>query len=95
MKKVNGISWNTVRTDLMSDPEVQIAYEAEERKERLQIMLAEWRRHAGLTRAQVAERMGVTPPTVSRMESNIVKASIDTLARYAKACGIKHPQITL
>ena len=43
----------------MSNPEVQAAYEAEERKERLQAMLAEWRHHAGLTRAQVAERMGV------------------------------------
>ncbi len=95
MTKVKGIAWDTVRADLMSDPEVQAAYEAEERKERLQIMLAEWRRHAGLTRAQVAERMGVTPPTVSRMESNIVKASLDTLIRYAHACGIKHPQITL
>ncbi|MNI94606.1 Antitoxin HigA [compost metagenome] len=95
MKKAKGIAWETVRTDLMSDPEVQAAYEAEERKERLQIMLAEWRSHAGLTRAQVAERMGVTPPTVSRMESNIVKASLDTLVRYANACGIKHPQITL
>jgi DNA-binding XRE family transcriptional regulator len=95
MKKVNGVAWGTVREELMSDPEVQAAYEAEERKVRLQAMLAEWRKHAGLTRAQVAERMGVTPPTVSRMESNIVKASIDTLARYAKACGIKHPKITL
>ncbi len=95
MKKVKNIPWEAVREDLMSDPAVQAAYEAEERKERLQAMLAEWRNHAGLTRAQVAERMGVTPPTVSRMESNIIKASLETLARYARACGIKHPQITL
>lgn len=90
-----GVEWGAVRAELMSDPEVQIAYEAELRKERLQAMLAEWRKSAGLTRAQVAERMGVTPPTVSRMESNIIKASIDTLVRYARACGIKHPQIML
>jgi len=95
MKKVKGVAWETVRADLMSDPDVQAAYEAEERKERLQAMLAEWRSHAGLTRAQVAERMGVTPPTVSRMEANIVKASLDTLVRYAKACGVVHPKITL
>lgn len=95
MKKVKGIAWEAVREDLMSDPVVQAAYESEERKERLQAMLAEWRNHAGLTRAQVAERMGVTPPTVSRMESNITKASLETLARYARACGIKHPQIML
>lgn len=90
-----GVEWDVVRANLMSDPDVQAAYEAELRKERLQAMLAEWRNSAGLTRAQVAERMGVTPPTVSRMESNIIKASIDTLVRYAIACGIKHPQIKL
>lgn len=90
-----GVEWNVVRSNLMLDPDVQAAYDAELRKERLQAMLAEWRNSAGLTRAQVAERMGVTPPTVSRMESNIIKASIDTLVRYARACGIKHPQIML
>ncbi|TDB61748.1 helix-turn-helix domain-containing protein [Photorhabdus khanii] len=79
----------------MKDPEYRAAYEAEERKEKLQALLAEWRRNAGITRAQVAERMGVKPPTVSRMESNINKASIDTLARYARACGVEKLQITL
>lgn len=95
MKKVNGVAWEQVRSELMSDPAVQEAYEAEERKIRLQEMLAEWRKHAGLTRAQVAERMGVTPPTVSRMEANIIKASLETISRYARACGVKHPQIVL
>lgn len=95
MKKIKGVAWETVRSELMSDPDELAAYEALERKERLRAMLAEWREHAGLTRAQVAERMGVTPPTVSRMETNVTKASLDTLARYASACGVKHPKITL
>ena len=95
MKKTKSVAWDDVRTDRLSSPEVQAAMEAEERKARLQAMLAEWRNHAGLTRAQVAERMGVTPPTVSRMEANIVRASLETIARYARACGIKHPQILL
>ncbi|WP_188093414.1 helix-turn-helix domain-containing protein [Photorhabdus heterorhabditis] len=84
-----------LHAEWMKDPEYRAAYEAEERKEKLQALLAEWRNNAGITRAQVAERMGVKPPTVSRMESNINKASIDTLARYARACGIEKPQITL
>ncbi len=41
------------------------------------------------------ERMGVTPPVISRLENNITKASIDTLTRYAHACGIKKPVIAL
>lgn len=95
MKKSKSIDWEKARADLLTNPEVQAAYEAEVRKLRLQAMLAEWRSHEGLTRAQVAERMGVTPPTVSRMEANIIKASIETVVRYAKACGVKHPKIIL
>ncbi|MCK3667762.1 helix-turn-helix domain-containing protein [Photorhabdus noenieputensis] len=84
-----------VLAEMMENPEFKAAYEAEERKERLQETLAEWRKFAGLTRSQVAERMGVTPPTVTKMENNVTKASIETLARYARACGIQNPQIML
>jgi len=62
MNKIKGIAWKPVRNELMSNSDVQAAYEAEERKERLQAMLAEWSNHAGLTRAPVAEHMGITPP---------------------------------
>lgn len=78
-----------IHAEMMRDDEYRAAYEAEERKERLQALLLEWRKHAGLTSAQVAERMGVKPPTVSRMEKNITSASVDTVARYAKACGVE------
>lgn len=77
-----------IHNEAMRDPEYRAAYEAEERKERLQALLAEWRSHAGLTSYQVAERMGVKPPTISRMEKNITSVTLDTLARYAKACGV-------
>ncbi|OAE36550.1 transcriptional regulator [Enterobacter cloacae] len=89
------IDWDELRAELLSDSEVQASFDAEERKERLREMLAQWRNHAGLTRAQVAERMGVSAPTVSRMEANITRASLDTLTRCAMVCGVKHPQITL
>lgn len=79
-----------IHSELMEDPEYRAAWEAEERKERLQKLLVEWKAHAGLTSAQVAERMGIKPPTISRMEKNITSASLETLARYAKACGISN-----
>lgn len=89
------IDWDVLKTELLSQSEVQTAFDAQERKERLRLMLAQWRNQAGLTRAQVAQRMGVSAPTVSRMEANITRASLDTLTRYALVCGIKHPQILL
>lgn len=82
-----------IHTEAMRDPEYRAAYEAEERKERLQALLQEWRKHAGLTSAQVADRMGIKPPTVSRMEKNITTASVETIARYAKACGVESATI--
>lgn len=93
-----------IHNEMMRDDEYRAAYEAEEqrerlqaeadeRKSRLQALLLEWRKHAGLTSAQVADRMGVKPPTVSRMEKNITTASVETIARYAKACGVESATI--
>jgi DNA-binding XRE family transcriptional regulator len=89
------IEWETLRAELLAQADVQIAFDAQAREERLREMLSEWRQYLGLTRSQVAQRMGVSAPTVSRMEANVTRASLDTLTRYALACGVKHPQILL
>ncbi len=46
------IDWDELRAELLSDSEIQASFDAEERKERLREMLAQWRNHAGLTRAR-------------------------------------------
>jgi len=46
------------------------------------------RTKAHLSQAQVAERMGTTQSVVSRIERG-GNVSVDTLARYAVACGGK------
>lgn len=89
------IEWETLRAELLAQTDVQIAFDAQAREERLREMLSEWRQYLGLTRSQVAQRMGVSAPTVSRMEANVTRASLDTLTRYALACGVKHPQVLL
>ncbi|KFC03792.1 hypothetical protein GTGU_03289 [Trabulsiella guamensis ATCC 49490] len=89
------IEWETLRVELLAQADVKIAFDAQARETRLREMLSEWRQYAGLTRSQVAQRMGVSAPTVSRMEANVTRASLDTLTRYALACGVKHPQILL
>jgi len=49
------------------------------------------RQDAGLTQAQVAERMGTQAPAVARLERALATGkhspSIATLRRYVKACG--------
>lgn len=81
--------------DWMNDPEYKAAFEEEIRKERLREILAEWRSRQKLTSKDVAIRMGITPPTVAKMEKNITSVSLKTLYRYAQACGVENPSIQL
>lgn len=49
------------------------------------------RKAAGLTQAEVAERMGVKPSALARIEMSLVSRkhspSLETLRKYAHACG--------
>ncbi len=49
------------------------------------------RNDAGLSQAEVAERMGTKPPAVTRLESSLTSGShspsISTLKKYAEAVG--------
>lgn len=47
------------------------------------------RERAGLTQAELAERMGTTQPTVARLEAGGVTPSLDTLHRAAEALGLE------
>ncbi|STV39172.1 DNA-binding protein [Klebsiella pneumoniae] len=41
------IDWDTLKTELLGQPEVQAAFDAQERQQRLRTMLAQWREQAG------------------------------------------------
>ncbi|MBF0144492.1 MAG: helix-turn-helix transcriptional regulator [Magnetococcales bacterium] len=76
-----------------TDPEFKAAYDALDEEFRLFDELSAARRKAGMTQAQVAERMGTRTPAVARLESGGGKAkhspSIATLRRYAEAVGCR------
>ena len=54
-------------------------------------LLLKARQEAGLTQAQVAERMGTLPPAVARLERSLATGkhspSLATLRKYARAVG--------
>ncbi|WP_235592749.1 MULTISPECIES: helix-turn-helix transcriptional regulator [Photorhabdus] len=81
------------------NPEFIKAFEETKQALDLHIQLQEemrsWREQAGLTSAQVAERMGVKPPTISRLEKNADRASIERILKYASVCGIKEIKLTI
>ena len=81
-----------LKAKLLSDPAVKAEYERIEREEMpmLDAILAA-RKEAGLTQAQVAERMGTKATAVARLEAALVSGkhspSISTLRKYANALG--------
>lgn len=83
-----------LRKRALANPKIRTEYERLNREEfaLLDAMLAA-RRAAGLSQADVAERMGTKAPTVTRLERALATGqhspSIDTLRKYAAACGKK------
>lgn len=78
----------------LSDPEVRAEYERIEREEMPMLdAILKARSEAGLTQAQVAERMGTKASAVARLENALVTGkhspSITTLQKYAGALGKK------
>jgi len=78
---------------LASDPKLKAAYNAlEDEFSALDALLAA-RRKAGLTQAEVARRMGMKSSSLARIETSLGNhkhsPSLETLRRYAVACGKK------
>jgi len=77
----------------LARPDVRAAYDALEEEYAALDALLGARKEAGLTQAEVAERMGTTASAVSRLESSLSSErhspSFSTLRKYAAACGKK------
>jgi ribosome-binding protein aMBF1 (putative translation factor) len=75
------------------DPAFNAEYDAIEDEFALLDELLAARKDAGLTQAQVAERMGTKATAITRMESNLASGqsgpSFATLRKFAKATGKK------
>ncbi|MBL8378677.1 MAG: helix-turn-helix transcriptional regulator [Burkholderiales bacterium] len=77
---------------LMQRPGVKTEVERIEREESVLLdALLKARQEAGLTQAEVAERMGTQAPAVARLERSLATGrhspSVATLRKYVKACG--------
>ena len=77
---------------LLKRPGVRKEVERIERDEDILLdILLKARHDAGLTQAQVAERMGTQPPAIARLERALATGkhspSLATLRKYAEACG--------
>ena len=81
------------RNELLAKPGVKKAFDAFEEEYTALHALLGARQAAGLTQAEVAERMGTTVSAVSRLEASLRSEkhspSFAMLRKYAQACGKK------
>jgi transcriptional regulator with XRE-family HTH domain len=79
------------KTRALARPAVRAAYDALEAEFAFLDEVLKARAEAGLTQAEVAERVGTTQSAIARLESGTLKhsPSIATLQRYAKALGYR------
>jgi DNA-binding XRE family transcriptional regulator len=75
----------TIKSKMLADHDVRAAYEALGDEFDLARELIAARVRAGLTQAQVAERMGTTQSVIARLESGTQMPSVNTLLKFAKA----------
>ena len=77
----------TLKSRLLADPETRAEYDAQADEFAIAHELIAARARAGLTQAELAERMHTTQSTIARLESGRAQPSIRTLKRFADATG--------
>ncbi len=82
---------NQLKKKALKKQSVRKEYEALKPEFNLLREMLKARNDAGLSQAEVAERMGTKPPAVTRLESSLTSGrhspSISTLKKYAEAVG--------
>jgi ribosome-binding protein aMBF1 (putative translation factor) len=76
-----------LREALLIDPEVKAEYDRLGPIFALVGEMIEARRDAGLTQAELAQRMGTTQSVIARLENARHMPTLDMVARYAAAIG--------
>jgi len=80
---------NNVKAELLANPGVRLAYDAQAPEFELARELIAARTQAGLTQGDVAARMGTTQSVVARIESGRGTPSMRTVQRFASAVGAR------
>ncbi|MDA8029181.1 MAG: helix-turn-helix transcriptional regulator [Nitrospiraceae bacterium] len=79
------------KEEWMKDPAFRTAYDALEDEFVALDALLSARKSAGFSQAEVADRMGIKPSSLARIESSLGSRkhspSLETLRKYARACG--------
>ena len=78
-----------IKRELLANPDTRAAYDAQADEFAIARELIAARTRAGLTQADVAERMGTTQSVIARLEGGKRAPSMRTVQRYAQAVGAR------
>ncbi|AYA41688.1 helix-turn-helix transcriptional regulator [Xenorhabdus nematophila] len=84
---MNSISFEQLRAEMLDTPAAIQAYNDADRELAIVEMLYQMRERAGLSKSELAKKLGISPSAITRLEGNPLGASVKTLSRYASACG--------
>lgn len=76
-----------LKARILANPDARAEYEAQAPEFDIARELIAARARAGLSQAELAERMHTTQSTIARLESGRALPSMRTLARFAEATG--------
>ncbi|OJU88979.1 MAG: transcriptional regulator [Burkholderiales bacterium 66-5] len=79
----------TLKAELLQDADTHAAYDAQAEEYAIARELIAARARAGLTQADVAQRMGTTQSTIARLEGGKAAPSLRSVQRYAHAVGAR------
>ena len=80
-------NWNDLKATTPLTDQGQAAYDDEARISALRALVHRVRTDAGLTQAELADRMGTTQSAIARMEGGGVRPTLETLEKLARAIG--------
>lgn len=83
----NTISWDSIRDEVLADPEVKAEYDALESEFQCARQVIALRRASGLNQRDFAKRVGIKQPQLARLESGKQIPKIETLAKLARGAG--------
>lgn len=82
-------TWQSLKSDLLSNPELKAEYDVLAPQFELAAQLIEARVKSGLTQAQLAAKVGTGQSAIARLESGGYNPTIRLLERVAAATGSK------
>jgi ribosome-binding protein aMBF1 (putative translation factor) len=83
------IPFGELAKEWLKDPAVKVEYDRLAPEFEISLELVRARQRAGLSQAELAERMGTSQSAIARLESGRTLPSAKTLIRFAKATGSK------